>query len=233
MGLQQLESRLLLNADPVVSDSILGAIAEEQILTASNALSIESEIAQSASGYQWNLSRIVILDDDDPFNLPPDTFHPPRSDGDLRVGVEEFQFSDGFRWSSTATDGQGLQQGDPTTLTWGFVADGTWIIGDPADGEPGSGSDLIAFLDGIYGNVTPDNNFTDELWFIPFNSYLNRWGEVSGLNYAYESNDDGLNIGTNPAGVIGTRGDIRISGHSIDGQSGSNVLAYNWYPAWG
>ncbi|MEM8681384.1 MAG: hypothetical protein AAGF97_18715, partial [Planctomycetota bacterium] len=36
-----------------------------------------------------------------------------------------FQF--GTRWSRTAVSGAGLTQGDPTTLTWGFVPDGTNI----------------------------------------------------------------------------------------------------------
>ena len=168
-----------------------------------------------------------------PSETRPDAFYPPGSENDADPGVDRFQASDSSRWSSTATNGSGLAQGDPTTLTWGFVADGTWIEGDPDDVELASDSDLIAFLDGIYGNVTPDTDFTDETWFTPFSSYLNRWGELSGLTYAYEPNDDGEDLPSSKDGLLGTRPDLRIGGHSIDGQSGTNTLAYNWYPQWG
>ena len=64
-----------------------------------------------------------------------------------------FQFSDGSRWSTTATDGAGLTQGQVTTLTWNIVPDGTPIgaLGGIA-GESTSARNLRAFLDGIYGN---------------------------------------------------------------------------------
>ena len=56
------------------------------------------------------------------------------------------------RWSTTATNGSGLGQGDPTTLTWSIVPDGTAI---PAlggiTGESANPSDLVTFLGGIYG----------------------------------------------------------------------------------
>lgn len=141
-------------------------------------------------------------------------------------------FNLGNRWSSTATDGGGLIQGDPTTLTWGFLNDGTPITGSR---EGTSNNDLIAFLDNIYGNVTPNTDYTDELWFTPFQSYLERWGEVSGLSYQYEPNDSGdpLDNTSSPRGSLGTVADLRIGGHFIDGQTGSNTLAYNYFPIHG
>ena len=55
----------------------------------------------------------------------------------------------GSRWTTTATNGGGLGQGDPTTLTWSFVPDGTTIInGCGVPGESTDPSDRIAFLDG-------------------------------------------------------------------------------------
>jgi hypothetical protein len=168
---------------------------------------------------------------DAPTNLPPDAMYPSFNEDDTDPRVEKFQANDNERWTETAIDGGGLDQGDPTALTWSFVADGTWVLGSA--GEPDSPSDLIAFLDGIYGNTTPDNNYTDEPWFIPFNSYLNRWGELSGLSYVYEPNDDGQDIPSNYPGIAGTRADLRIAGHPIDGEIGSNTLAYNFFPDYG
>lgn len=62
-----------------------------------------------------------------------------------------FQFADAARWGTTATDGNGLTQGQVTTITWNIVADGTPIgaLGGIA-GESTAPSNLKAFLDGIY-----------------------------------------------------------------------------------
>ena len=151
----------------------------------------------------------------------------------------KFAFNDLSRWSTTATDGGGLVQGDPTTLTWSFTPDGTSIFG--YNGEPTSDSDLIAMLDDLYDtNSTGGSDLTQRAWFVFFEDIFDRWSELTGFSYIYEPNDDGSIWGTVlidgdlfasiQPGVIGVRGDIRIAGHSIDGQSGSNVLAYNFFP---
>jgi hypothetical protein len=49
------------------------------------------------------------------------------------------------------------------------------------------------------------------------------------LDYSYEANDDGAAWAIS-TGQLGTRADVRISAHSIDGQAGSNTLAYNFFP---
>ena len=110
-------------------------------------------------------------------------------------------------------------RGTPITLTWSIVPDGTTIIGDD---EPTSGSDLRNRLDGIYpGGI-------DE-WLPLFQSVFDRWEELTGITYVYEPNDDGSQIsGGSAPGVLGVRGDVRISGHPIDGNS--NTLAYNYFP---
>ena len=135
------------------------------------------------------------------------------------------------RWTTTATNGSGLTQGTPTTLTWSIVPDATPI---PALGgintESSAGSDLVAYLGGIYGVSTNDMNYTDEPWFAHFQSVFSRWSQLTGINYVYSAADDGAaftNTTANP-GVLGVRGDVRIGGHYIDGNS--NVLAYNFFP---
>lgn len=123
------------------------------------------------------------------------------------------------RWTSTATDGGGLSQGDPITLTWSVVPDGTTIPGHPSIGDDTSPSNLRAFLNGIYGS--------EAAWLAVFQQVFDRWGELTGITYVYEPNDDGGSW-TGAAGQIGVRGDVRISGHAIDG--GYGILAYNFYP---
>ncbi|MEM8964577.1 MAG: matrixin family metalloprotease [Acidobacteriota bacterium] len=128
-------------------------------------------------------------------------------------------------WDETATDGSGLAQGDPITITWSVVPDGTTIdAAYPNEGEVTSGSDLRAFLNGIYGD--------EATWLALFQQAFDRWTELSGVTYVYESNDDGALVDSNSdEGVLGVRGDVRISGHSIDGSGG--ILAYNYYPGSG
>ena len=131
-----------------------------------------------------------------------------------------FQFSDTDRWSATTTSGGGLSQGDGTTVTWSIVPDGTSIYG--YNNEATSPSDLRAKLNGIYGSINT--------WLPLFEQSFDRLSELSGVNYVYEPNDDGSAwTSTNIAsGQLGVRGDVRISGHNIDG--GSGVLAYNFFP---
>lgn len=145
---------------------------------------------------------------------PPET--PPNA----------FVFDDGNRWSVTTTDGFGLQQGDPTTLTWGIVPDGTDISG--FIGEPSGPSDLIAFLDSVIGAGPGGSDLTQRPWFDTFEQIFTAWGELIGARYVYQAADDGAPLGT--AAGSAARPDVRIGGHLIDGQSGPNVLAYNFFP---
>lgn len=138
--------------------------------------------------------------------------------------------TDTSRWTTTATDGGGLGLGDATTLTWGIVADGTGIV-PQFGGESNDPSSLISFLDTNIGAGAGGADLTNRPWFGLFENIYGRWGEVSGLSFNYEPNDNDAPIGGgfNP-GVLGTVADLRIGGHSIDGQTGGNTLAYNFFP---
>ena len=131
-----------------------------------------------------------------------EAFHAITSKG------REHRFQQTSRWSFTATDGGGLGQGDPTNLTWSIVPDGT--------STPSGVSNLVAAFDA----QVPD-------WLSVLQAALDRWSELSGLNYIYEPNDDGVDLWSAP-GVVGVRGDVRIAGAFIDGPSG--VLGYNDFP---
>ena len=148
----------------------------------------------------------------------PDT--PPKVAEAIEVFLNDlwFDFSPNAfylntRWSGTATNGTGLSQGDPTTLTYSFIPDGTNIVGEGT-------SNLHSFMNSQIGAGT---------WQDRFATALGEWADVSGLTYVYEPNDDGVNLSSGgAAGVLGVRGDVRIGGNFIDGNSG--ILAYNYFP---
>lgn len=136
------------------------------------------------------------------------------------------------RWAGTASDGAGLGQGQATTVTWTIVQDGTAI---PAisgiSAESSDSSNLVSFLDGIYGTVTPPGQIQNAAWFPLFQSSFDRWNALSGLNFVYVSYDDGAAFsasGASAPGQLNVRADVRIGGHKIDGNN--NVLAYAFNP---
>jgi len=126
-------------------------------------------------------------------------------------------------WLTTAS-GSRTANGQPATLTWGFVADGTTVL----DGINSlGGSDLIANLNTTFASNPAQPDHTQQPWFNFFADSFGRWSQLSGLTYNYEPNDSGQAIGT-VSGALGVRADIRIGGASIDGNSGT--LAFNFFP---
>lgn len=142
-----------------------------------------------------------------------------------------FQADLSDHWQTTATNGVGQGvQGQPVTLTWSIVPDGTLIAGGEVAGEgTNEPSDLRARLAELYGgSATGPANA--QPWFVHFEAVFDNIAAQTGIRYQYEPNDDGIGI-TNFAssgGALGVRGDVRIAGHALDGDSG--VLAYNYFP---
>ncbi|MEO1496842.1 MAG: matrixin family metalloprotease [Planctomycetota bacterium] len=147
------------------------------------------------------------------------------ADGDTTPSAE---FRIGARWTSTSSSRFDGSRGGPMNLTWSIVDDGTTIAGF----EGTSGSDLVAMLNRRYGSGP---TIATSPWFRLFEDSFNRWGELSGLTFAYEPNDGGARIDntSSPRGQPGVYADLRVGGHSIDGASGSNILAYNYFPPHG
>ncbi len=133
----------------------------------------------------------------------------------------------GNGWTSTASGRSTI--GAPATVTWSVVADGTQL--PTGLGEPASNNSLVAFLDGIHhGGASPGgSDLTQRDWWQLMNSAFERWDELSGISYIYEPNDDGARLAANN-GILGVRGDHRIGGHPIDGQTSPTFLAYNFFP---
>jgi len=123
------------------------------------------------------------------------------------------------RWTRTATDGSDIVRGEPITLTWSILPDGTPIDSVPEVGDSGDPSDLEAYLDAAYGGSAA--------WLNIIETALTRWSAGPGVTFVYEPNDDGTKLGSQ-RGVLGVRGDIRIGGHDIDGNT--NIVAYAFFP---
>jgi serralysin len=157
--------------------------------------------------------------------------HATQSTGSS-TAVAPFQLNS--RWSGTVASGSAGGQGDPITLRWSIVPDGTAIPGGVGiAGESANPSSLRSFFDGLYGAGPGGSDLTQRPWFTVFNSSFNRWAALSGITYVYEPADDGSALYTagpfaGAAGAVGVRGDSRIGAHLIDGSSG--VLAYNFFP---
>ncbi len=128
-----------------------------------------------------------------------------------------YNVSGNARWSRTAQQTNTGNPGDPVRLTYSYVPDGTTI---PNAGFGGGPSNLNAQMNTKFGGST---------WKTKLTAAMERWGQVAGLVYTQENNDDGVEINASgSAGSTGVRGDCRIAGKALDGQSG--VLAYNYYP---
>jgi hypothetical protein len=120
------------------------------------------------------------------------------------------------RWSQTATDGNTGILGDPIHLTYSFLPDGTFI--PSGAGEPSGPSVLYAEMNSQFGDPS--------VWKPLFAEHFALWSIQIGVHYT-EVTDDGANF-PNSIGVLGSRGDVRIGCHNIDGYYG--ILAYDYYP---
>jgi len=130
---------------------------------------------------------------------------------------EDDRFMPGPRWATTATDGSTGAWGDPITLTYSFIPDGTYI--PPGAGEPGSPSELYAEMNSHFGDPS--------VWKPFFAEHFESWGQHIGISYV-EVEDDGASFPNSP-GILGARGDVRIGAHYIGGV----ILAYNYFPPGG
>lgn len=137
-------------------------------------------------------------------------------------GGSDFINLQGSRWTNP-TGGTSASNGDPATVSWSIVPDGTQVTS--LNGGLAS-SNLIAFMDGIYGGGT--GALSDRPWFNLLQRTYDNWSSLSGLNFVYEPNDDGAAYGATSRGVTGIRGDVRVAGNNIDGDFG--ILAFNFFP---
>lgn len=113
-------------------------------------------------------------------------------------------FSDGFRWSATATDGSSLEQGAPTTLLWSIVPDGLVV--------ESAASNLVSYLDGFYGAGVGGTDLQLRPWFATLSQQFETIGRKTGLTFRYVE-DDGASWSN--AASVGSHGDIRLAGKNL------------------
>ncbi|HTL53980.1 MAG TPA: matrixin family metalloprotease [Planctomycetota bacterium] len=161
----------------------------------------------------------------------PGSFQPPALSGAdpfrssaqaaTAVGYPVAFFFTTSRWSTTATQGATGSAGDPILLTFSFPNDGVTV---PAASGLGSETASPNIL-----HATLDTQFKSrEIWEEQFRRIFVRWSLLAGIQYT-QSTDDSAAYSASP-GVLGSRGDVRVAGHHIDGSGGSNVLAYSFFP---
>ncbi|TWT99441.1 Matrixin [Botrimarina colliarenosi] len=162
--------------------------------------------------------------------MPPKVPIPPLVAGlALLLAGQAAAYYNNDRWVLTATDDILGPRGTAATLTWGIASDGALV----PDVLPGvnRNSNLVASLDGWFGAGSGGPDLTGRPWFGYLQSAFDRWGEVSGLTFVYEPNDDGATHNAAP-GVLGVRADIRLAGARYDGTVGTSIgtAAYSIAP---
>lgn len=135
------------------------------------------------------------------------------------------QYQIGARWSSTAsTPGGTGTRGNPIMLTYSFAPDGT-SMPDSA-GESATPNDLTSRFNTAFSALGGEAT-----WKAKIRAAVTGWTTFGALTYT-EVTDDGSALPNSAGDNSGTiRGDVRISGHRIDGAGG--ILAYNYYPNFG
>jgi hypothetical protein len=122
----------------------------------------------------------------------------------------------------TAASGTRSGNGAPATITWSIVPDGTTVERSPGSRSP---SNLIAFMNTNFGGSPAESDLTLQPWFHIFTDAFGRWSELGGVNYVFESHDDGQ-FHPSANGALGVRGDIRIGGINIDGVDDTLAFTY-------
>ncbi|HEX4413062.1 MAG TPA: matrixin family metalloprotease [Lacipirellulaceae bacterium] len=130
-------------------------------------------------------------------------------------------------WTSTAS-GTRTANGQPATITWSIVPDGTATTTEA--GTSTTPSNLVSFMNTNFGGNPSQTDLAKQPWFHIFTDAFGRWNQLGGVNFVYEPHDDGVKHPSSN-GVLGVRGDIRLAGFNIDNPSGT--LAFTYVPSGG
>ena len=116
-------------------------------------------------------------------------------------------------------------------MTWSIVPDGTSTpgLGNSSFTE----SNLREWMSELYGG-SATGIASEQPWFDLVRSCFEAMEERSGLTFVYEPNDNGVTLSSTNSGVLGVRGDIRLSARTLDGNGdpddNTNTLAFAFAP---
>ena len=130
-------------------------------------------------------------------------------------------------WQTTAS-GTRTANGQPATITWSIVPDGTATTTEA--GTSTTPSNLVSFMNTNFGGNPSQTDLTKQPWFHIFTDAFGRWNQLGGVTFKYEPHDDGV-LHPSSNGVLGVRGDIRLAGFNIDNPNGT--LAFTYVPSGG
>ena len=142
--------------------------------------------------------------------------------------------SDSQTIGATVTNGTSIPLGNPRTIRWSLVPDGTKIPSFYyAGSDPNRPSRLIVDLDNDFSVPSGSRgaDLTARPWFSSFQNMVNRLANKTGFTFIYEPNDDGREIGASSSdGVNGVRGDLRLGGGPLSGALGYNGIPTGGHP---
>ena len=160
------------------------------------------------------------------------SIHPSNPSG----SNTEFNFLN-YLWGQPLATSQAIPvPGQPATITWGLVLDGTTIPASPNFLPSPFPSNLRARVNAFYpGGMSGNGQFPG--FIADVTGWMNEWAAVSGVTFTHEtsnnggvSNDDGLPMdgpgALGAAGFAGTRADIRIGGANLT----SPTEGFAYYP---
>ncbi|MEN8847721.1 MAG: matrixin family metalloprotease [Akkermansiaceae bacterium] len=192
---------------------------------------LENRLAEAAQGER----RYTCFDEHSAPEMAMAHHEVERAVAQSGVRILANQFLGSGKWTSVAsgTTNAGAQ-GNSVAVTWSIVPDGTPTPG--LDNAPTSSSNLRAWLSGLYGG-SANGVASEQAWFALLSSTFEAMGQRSGMTFIYEPNDDGVEIRNQNRGIIGTRGDIRISARTLDDEGDpvarTNTLGFAYAPDYG
>ncbi len=242
-SIQELEEDVaLLKSMPVFSKAALTAEAEkiwaelpDKVIIPLSSLQqdrlasfLKSSLVEVAAGD----GRFICRDDSSSLEMVMAYHEVEAAVSRSTVSILARQFLGAGKWTSVASNTQNAgTQGNSVAVTWSIVPDGTLTPG--LGGSVFSASNLREWLSGIYGG-SATGIASEQPWFEILNSSFEAMEARSGLVFVYEPNDDGEEISRLRSGILGTRGDIRISARTLDGEGNqvdnTNTLAFAFAP---
>lgn len=160
------------------------------------------------------------------------SIHPSNPSG----SNAEFNFLN-YLWGQPLATSQAIPvPGQPATITWGLVLDGTTIPASPNFLPSPFPSNLRARVNAFYpGGMSGSGQQPG--FIADVTGWMNEWAAVSGVTFTHEtstnggvSNDDGFPMdgagALGAAGFAGTRADIRIGGAHLT----SPTEGFAYYP---